>query len=89
MTKEPTDRQLSRIGDFFKWLSRSEFFIDLSGKGQPVKKLYENDSEGRSQALTLIEKYFKLQKFRYSDESRRYLFKQLSSFQQKVFYESQ
>jgi hypothetical protein len=81
ITQEPTGKQLTKINEFFKWLPRSEFFIDLSGKGQPIKKMYENTEDERSKALITIEKYFKgqlkslseIQNFRYSDETRRHI----------------
>jgi len=84
ISHEPTTNQYSKIGAFLKWYPRTEFYIDLSGKGQPIQKMYDNHEEGRVQALDTIEKYFKgqlrnlslIQQYRYSDESRRYLEKQ-------------
>lgn len=81
IVQEPTEAQFSKIEAFLKWLPLKEFFIDLSGKGQPLKRPYDNNEDERAKALVVIEKYFKgqlknlseVQQFRYSDESRRYL----------------
>ena len=81
IAQEPTGAQFSKVAEFFKWLSLREFFIDLSGKGQDFSKQYDNTEEERAKALIVIDKYFKgelqnpsdIQKFRYSDKSRRYL----------------
>ena len=83
ISKSPTENQYAMIAKYFSWIKYSEFYIDLSGKGSPIKKMYENNPEERSVAMNTIYSYFKgklqnpslVQQFRYSDEKRRQVIK--------------
>lgn len=82
MMAKPTPAQLKVLANYFKNVGLAEIYIDLSGKGRDIKKMYDNTPEGRTQALDTIEDYFSgkmqkikyespLQQFRYADEKRR------------------
>ena len=80
---KPTHAQMEKIIQFLNHLKHPEFFLELSGRGQTFRHLYDNTPEDRERAFEAITNYYEgkryqpseISQYHYSDENRRRLIK--------------